>query len=93
MRSVSFIVLLAVAFGFIVPPLVPMVAHDESPMIGNIDICNSAVPALSSSGEMPFVSARLCNFAPTVSVSTYEPVHPRFTELIFTAPNEHPPKT
>lgn len=61
-------------------------------LLVNLDVCNSAAPALSSNGEMPCVSVCSCCSVPTISISTNEPAHPRFTELIFTAPNGHPPK-
>ncbi len=92
MRSVSLIVLLAVAFGVIVPPLIPMAAHDESPMIGNIDICNSGVPALSSNGEMPCMNECPCKQGLVPVIVYAEKIDPLFTHFLLASRNERPPK-
>lgn len=92
MRSVSLIVLLAVAFGVIVPPLIPMAAHDESLMIGNIDVCNSAVPALSSNGEMTCMHECPCKEGPVPVIVNAEQIDQIFTHFLLPSQNERPPK-
>jgi hypothetical protein len=94
MKWVSIILLIVLTFTVLAPlsSLSLIIDRQEQPLLGNLDVCNSAAPALSSNGEMPCVSVCPCRSVPTLSISTNEPVHSRFTELIFTAPNEHPPK-
>lgn len=92
MRSVSLIVLLAVAFGVIVPPLIPMAAHDEFPMIGTLDVCNSAVPALSSNGEMPCMNECPCKQGPAPVIVYAEKIDLLFTHFLLASQNELPPK-
>ena len=70
-----------------------VITNDGSSFLGNLDVCHSATPALSSNGEAPCVSLAFCSIVPSFSVSFTEPVHPVYSELILTSSSEHPPKS
>jgi hypothetical protein len=53
MRWRAVIVLLAITFSIIVPPSLTLAGHGGQAAIGTLDVCHSAIPALSSNGEMP----------------------------------------
>jgi hypothetical protein len=94
MKWVS-LVLLSVMVLTVLAPLSSfslIAVREGQPLLSNLDVCNSTAPALSTNGEMPCMV--LCPFStvPILSITAHEPAHPRFTELIITAPNEHPPK-
>jgi hypothetical protein len=94
MKWVTIILLVVLAFTVLAPLssfTLTIVQKDRS-FLANLDVCHSAAPALSSSGEMPCVIICPCSSVPTVSISAHEPFLPRFTERIIIAPNEHPPK-
>jgi hypothetical protein len=94
MKWVSIILLVVLAFTVLAPlsSFSLTIVQKGSSFLDNLDVCHSAAPALSSSGEMPCVSVCPCSTVPTVSISIHEPFFPRFTERIVIAPNEHPPK-
>jgi hypothetical protein len=95
MKSVTFILLIVLAFTVLAPvtSLSFMAVNDGRSFLGTLDVCHSAAPALSSNGEMPCVGLAPCTAPPTLSVSFTEPVHPVFTELILTSSSEHPPRS
>jgi hypothetical protein len=94
MKWVSIILLIVLAFTVLAPlsSFSLTILQKGRSFLANLDVCHSAAPALSSSGEMPCANASLCSFAPTVSISTHEPADSLFTELILTSRNEQPPK-
>lgn len=53
MRWRAVIVLLAITFSIIVPPSLTLAGHGGQAAIGTLDVCHSAISALSSNGEMP----------------------------------------
>jgi hypothetical protein len=61
MKWQALIVLLAIALSIIVPPSLPFLSdHGATTAIGALDVCHSAMPALSANGDMPCVSESLC---------------------------------
>jgi hypothetical protein len=94
MKWVSIILLIVLAFTVLAPlsSFTFVFVQKSGSFLVNLDVCRSAAPALSTSGEMPCVSACPCSFAPTVSISTNEPAYSLFTELILASRNEQPPK-
>jgi hypothetical protein len=94
MRWVSFILLVVLAFTVLAPlsPLSLVIDRHEQPLLGNLDVCNSAAPALSSNGEMPCVNTIPSKLPLYLGITTSDPFHPLFSEIVFTAPNEQPPK-
>jgi hypothetical protein len=53
MRWCAVIVLLAITLSIIVPPTLTPAGHGGQAVIGILDVCHTAIPALSSNGEMP----------------------------------------
>ncbi|MEK6744103.1 MAG: hypothetical protein AABZ15_10845 [Nitrospirota bacterium] len=94
MKWVSCILLVVLAFTVFAPlsPFALIIDRQEQPLLGNLDVCNSAAPALSSNGEMPCVTIHSSDLPIYLSITTSDSFHPVFTEVVFTAPNEHPPK-
>jgi len=95
MKWVSVILLIVLTFT-VLAPLSPfsLIISDrqEQPLLGNLDVCNSAAPALSSNGEMPCVNINSSKIPLYLSITTSDSFHPLFTEVVFTAPNEQPPQ-
>jgi hypothetical protein len=95
MKWVSVILLIVLTFT-VLAPLSPfsLIISDrqEQPLLGNLDVCNSAAPALSSNGEMPCVNLNSSTIPLYLSITTSDSFHPLFTEVVFTAPNEQPPQ-
>jgi len=53
MRWQAAIVLLAITLSMVVLPSLPLAGRGGQAAIGTLDVCHSAIPALSSNGEMP----------------------------------------
>jgi hypothetical protein len=53
MRWQAIIVLLAITLSVFVPPSLSLTGSCGQAAIGTLDVCHSAIPALSSNGEMP----------------------------------------
>ena len=95
MKWVSVILLIVLTFA-VLAPLSPfsliIIDRQEQPLLGNLDVCNSAAPALSSNGEMPCVNINSSKIPLYLSITTSVSFHPLFAEVVFTAPNEQPPQ-
>ena len=86
-------VLLAVALSIIVPPSLSLtIADGGHSMIGTLDVCHSATPALSSNGDMPCVNECPCNFFPFAQHAVSEIVSPPSKPLFIAFQDERPPK-
>lgn len=94
MKWVTVILLVVLAFTALAPlsPFPLIIDRQEQPLLGNLDVCNSAAPALSSNGKMPCVNINPSKLPLCLSITTPDSFNPVFTEVVFTAPNEHPPK-
>jgi hypothetical protein len=87
------IVLFVILIGIVVPPSLPLItATGVQASLGELDVCHSAAPALSSNGEMPCVHINPSKLPMPLSMTTSDSFHPLFTEVVFIAPNEQPPK-
>ena len=93
MKTSAVIILLAVAFGLMLPPAVPLVAgNGGTAAIGILDICHSAAPAISSSGEMPCISTSLCKHCPLMTITYTTSAKLSFSQSFFVLETEQPPK-
>ena len=73
MRLQTIIILLAIALSIVVPPSLPFaISHGGQSLIGTLDVCHSAIPALSSNGEMPCLNE--CSNSP-LPLALQEVVH------------------
>jgi hypothetical protein len=95
MRSITFILLIVLAFTVLAPmaSFTIITVNDGRSFLGNLDICHAAAPALSSNGEMPCLPIAVHSAIPSLSMTDREPGNPLFTELILTTRNEHPPRS
>jgi hypothetical protein len=93
MKWNAVIILFAILIGVVVPPSLPLItAAGVQASLGELDVCHSAAPALSSNGEMPCVPINTSKLPIYLSITASDSFHPVITEVVFTAPNEHPPK-
>jgi hypothetical protein len=93
MKWQAAIILFAIIVGFAVPPALPLNAVcDKQTEIGVLDFCHSATPALSSNGDMPFISALFCRPFPLESCIVSTQIAPPLKTPIIASQDEHPPK-
>jgi hypothetical protein len=93
MRWQALIVLIAIIVSIVSPPSLPQTfAKEGKSVIGILNVCHSATPALSSSGDMLCVTE--CSFSqvPAPFVASSESPHYFLTQIHFPKLNEHPPK-
>ncbi len=93
MRRLALIVLLAIAFSMVIPPAVSLTMSDSGKaIIGTLNVCGPATPALSSNGEMPCMNE--CRFHP-LSLAGTEVLQISNSPLLsffFASQDERPPK-
>jgi len=94
MKLVTLILLIILASTVLAPMTLftLTIVNDGVSFLGTLDVCNSAAPALSSNGEMPCVNVTASKLPFYLTITTSDSFHPVFTEVVLTAPNEHPPK-
>jgi hypothetical protein len=93
MKLQALIVLLAIGIGILIPPTLPMfVCHAGQSSIGTLDVCHSAVPALSSNGDMPCVNACPCLPRPLVLAENVHMQRSSIQPLIIIQNHERPPE-
>ncbi len=93
MRWQAVIILIALAFTIIVPPSFTLIVnHAGQPVLGALDVCHSAVPALSSNGHMPCLSECPCKQIPALSVAYSEESDPLFTAFLIISRTDRPPR-
>ena len=95
MRGTALICLLAVAVTALSPfcALTIPAVSDGQPVLGRLDVCHSASPALTPGGLMPCISILPANLSPVIEMSSQPPHSPLFTELIIAVRNERPPRS
>ncbi len=93
MKFQAIAVLLALVIGIMAPPLVPYqpLAARES-QIGTLDVCHSAIPALSSQGEMPVLTTPCACITQTADAITFAVIDPQLLSSLTSFPEERPPK-
>jgi hypothetical protein len=94
MRWQSIIVLMAIALSIVLPPALPIMAAQGGRVeIGTLDVCHSATPALSTSGDMPCIND--CKNQPLpLGLSTVPAVAaPLFKPFSIAFQDERPPKS
>jgi hypothetical protein len=93
MRWKAIIVLLAVALSIVVPPSLSLtLADSRHPMIGTLDVCHSATPALSSNGDMPCMNEGAYHPLPLAQNQIVGIATPPFKPLLIAFQEERPPK-
>jgi hypothetical protein len=94
MRMKAVIVLLAIAVSIIVPPSLPFTSsHSGHASIGILDVCHSAMPALSSNGDMPCITGCPCDPLPLVLEDIASLTLPLSKPFLISYQDERPPKS
>lgn len=94
MKWQALIVLLAIALSIVLPPSLPFLSdHGAMAAIGTLDVCHSATPALSSSGEMPCVNVPTAAIPhPLALLELPQIVNPPCKPCSIAFQDERPPK-
>jgi len=93
MKLSAIIVLIALSLTVLAPPAFALaVQGDKAPVLGTLDICHSAAPALSSNGEMPCVHVNVSLPLPLALNKVTEIVNPPFHPFHIAFQEELPPK-
>jgi hypothetical protein len=71
----------------------PVIVNDGRAFLDSLDVCHTATPALSSTGDMPFMNVIPSSAAPAFIISVNEPFPQLFSELILASRNERPPRS
>lgn len=93
LRVSAVLILLVILFGIIIPPTFPG-AYDQArpPEIGTLDVCRSAMPALSLLGHIPCIHERPNRDLPLSPIATISPDSRPFTPTLLASQPEHPPQ-
>ena len=92
MRWKAIIVLAAIVLAFAAAPLtLQVVVADNRVRIGTLDVCHSAVPALSLNGDMPFLSAGIEHHTPFSATADAVLPEAKHSQILFTDLTEQPP--
>ncbi|HAS53475.1 MAG: hypothetical protein A2X56_14805 [Nitrospirae bacterium GWC2_57_13] len=93
MRWKAVIVLAALALTIAIPPSLQIVIDDDSaPLLITLNVCHTAVPALSSSGDMPCVPECPCRHCPSLIVEFFRLNEPIYILTPFSDRHYRPPK-
>jgi hypothetical protein len=93
MKWQAVVVLLAIGLSIAVPPFFSVPSdHGNHAMIGNLDVCHQAAPALSANWSMPCVHQCPCDHQPPFQKTIAARVNPRIKTLLLAFQDEHPPK-
>ncbi len=94
MRWQAIIVLLAIALSIVAPPVLPnRAAQGRQAEIGTLDVCHSAIPALSSNGDMPCINECMNQPLPLGLNLIFADTTPRFKPFCIAFQDERPPKS
>jgi len=87
-------VLLAIALTIVVPPALSfMVDQGGEAVLGTLDVCHSATPALSSNGDMPCINECMNQPLPQGLSKVSAVAAPRFKPFCIAFQDERPPKS
>ncbi len=93
MKWQAIIVLAAIALSIVIPPSLPLLSDNGAQAaIGTLDVCHSAIPALSSSGEMPCVGECSCHLSPLSRIEVLHTANPICKLYLISFQDERPPK-
>lgn len=95
MKWKALIVLLAIALSIVAPPSLPFLFdHGAIEAIETLDVCHSAIPALSSNGEMPWVNAATAaDLLPSTLLEISQIVNSPCKPCFIAYQDERPPKS
>jgi hypothetical protein len=88
-------VLLIILGWTILLPSAPAHVFLEQPgheVLSDVDVCHSAAPAVSTSGDMPCINESSSSPVPSLTAVFAQQFQPVLTQLILSTQNGHPPK-
>jgi hypothetical protein len=74
------------------PSFSSVIGHDNKPVLGTLDVCHTATPALASNGEMPCMNECPCGHVPASPVAFAKQFDPLISEFLLITRNERPPQ-
>jgi hypothetical protein len=94
MKGTAYIVIIAITIAALSPItlLTVPVNHAGQPVLGDLNVCRSSTPALSSNGDMPCVNVSPCPQAPPLSIAIFHPSVSRVTLHVMSSEVEQPPR-
>lgn len=94
MKVQAVMILLAIALSIVVPPSLSLTAtaHGGQAMLGTLDVCHAATPALASNGDMPCMNEGMCCPLPLAQYKAPEIANPPFQPFFIAFQDERPPK-
>lgn len=93
MKWSAVLLLLTIAFSSALPtPMAARSRRGAGPHIGTLDVCRSAVPALSAKGAMPCMPESSCRHCPLLSAGPLPVDSLSFRPLMIVFRDERPPK-
>lgn len=93
MKWQALIVLVAIALSIVIPPSLPFLpGHRAMVAIGTIDVCHSAMPAVSGNGDMPCMHECLCGPLPPELYNNVAIPNPLIKPFAISYQDERPPK-
>lgn len=94
MKPVSCILLVVLLLTALSPlsALTFPVKGSEEPVLGTLDVCRSAAPALSSNGSMPCMSESPATHAPVQLVAIAQCCIPILSQILLPSQNDRPPQ-
>lgn len=93
MRWQAVLILCSIVLGMALPSAAPLLgSHGPYAMLGNLDVCHSAMPALSAGGDMPCMNDCSRLHLPLAHSAAAEPVISPLRSILLVFQDEHPPK-
>ena len=93
MKWQAILILCSLVLGMALPSSAPIaVNHGACAELGILDVCHSAMPALSSNGDMPCTNDCSCLHLPLAQSAAAELSLPLFQTILFVFQDERPPE-
>ena len=94
MKKISILLLTVLLFTALAPTVVLTfsVAREGAPVLGMLDVCRQASPAVSSSGLMPYIHQCPCVPIPSLFVTYLESSTHMFPQFLLSHQYDRPPQ-
>ncbi len=93
MKWQAILIVLCIVLGLLAPPTAPLIGnHGPCAVLGALDVCHSAMPALSSVGDMPCMNDCSRLHLPLAHSAAAEPVISPLQSTLLVFQDERPPE-
>jgi hypothetical protein len=93
MKWKAILVLLSITLSIGAPPSLPLITdHGVKTVIGSLDVCHAATPALSSTGDVPYMNEFPSWHLPLAKSKNTGIYTPPFKPIVIAFLDERPPK-